>query len=185
MVYFMAILMVGSLFGIIFLGFRSGGSAGAATVEYNDLKFINRGTFWSTNLNGIEAFFTYIPTELELILTDDNAINRLKNLVELDITSDFNDTYAEGIALAQFQMGSVLNNFNVFVVRGFTRENTANFPIITCNTATAHVPVIYFKQGNVTKIYLENNCIIAEAGAHADIIRLKDRLVYGLLGIIR
>jgi len=185
MVYFMAILMVGSLFGIVFLGFRSGGSGGAASITYNDFKFINRGNFWSTSADGVHTLFTYLPTELELILVDDIAINRLKNLVELDITSDFNDTYAEGIALAQYQMGISLSNFNIFLVQGFTRDNNVNQPIITCDTATPHIPVIYFKKGNVTKISLENNCILAEASTHADIIRIKDRLVYGMLGIIR
>jgi len=182
MVYFMAFIMVGSLFGIIFFGFTRGGSS---SIKYNDFKFINRGNFWSTNVDGREALFTYLPTDLELIVVDDVVINRLKNLVELDLTSEYNDTFAEGIALAQYQLGITLNNFNIFVVNGFTRENNANSPIITCDTATVNVPVIYFKSGNTTKIYLENNCIIAEASVYDDVIRLKDRLAYGMLGIIK
>jgi len=51
--------------------------------------------------------------------------------VQIDITSDFNDSYAEGIALAQYQMGVSLNNFNLFVRSGFTAENQPGTLIIT------------------------------------------------------
>ncbi|MEK6948680.1 MAG: hypothetical protein AABX34_00555, partial [Nanoarchaeota archaeon] len=77
-----------------------------------------------------------------------------------------------------------LFNFNIFVRNGFTAEQQ-NFPIITCNQSTNFVPVIYFKSSNATKVYLDNNCITAEALTQADVIRVKDRLVYGILGIIK
>ena len=77
-----------------------------------------------------------------------------------------------------------LNNFNIFIRSGFTTPQN-NFPVLSCDDATEFVPVVYFKSGNFTKISLENNCILAEAAAHADVIRLKDRLVYGILGIIQ
>jgi len=174
-------LIKGSLFGIIFFGFSSGG---ASSTKYNDFKFVNNGNYWSTNLGGRQASFTYFPTELELILVDDSAINLLKGKVQIDTTTDLDDIYLEGIALAQYQMSNVLNNFNVFLRNGFTGINQYDAPIIDCSDSTTFVPVIYFKKGNTTKIYMEDDCIIAEAAAHADIIRLKDRMVYGMLGII-
>ena len=186
MVYFMGFIMIGSLFGIIFLGFGGGGNqASPARISYNDLEFFNRGSFWSTNVNGIEALFTYPPTDLELIIADNSAIDRLKNRVQIDVTSDFNDTYAEGIALAQYQMGITLNNFNIFSRSGFTTAQGHNLPVFSCSSATINVPVVYFKSGNSTRIYIEDNCIIAESVFPEDVIRIKDRLVYGILGIIR
>ena len=98
---------------------------------------------------------------------------------------DINDTFAEGIALAEYQMGITLSNFDVFTRNGFTNQTKYNAPIITCSDATNFVPVIYFAKGNATKIYMEGSCVIAQAGNHADVIRLKDRLVYGILGIIQ
>ena len=183
MVYLMSILMVGSLFGIIFFGFQSGGRA-SNTISYNDFEFVNQGTFWSTNVNGIPAAFTFLPTDLELILADNEAINSLKNKVQIDLTSDFNDTFAEGISLAIFQMGSTIINFNIFLRSGFT-ESESTYPVITCTDASATVPVIYFKSANFTKISLENNCIIAEISSNTDAIRVKDRLVYGMFDIIK
>lgn len=182
MVYLMGIIMVGSVFGVVFFGF--GNSGGAASLEYNDFKFINKGSFWSTIVDGREALFTYFAGDVELIPIEDNIINRLKNKLEIDVTSDFNDTFAQEISLAGYNMGITLNNFNVFVRQGFTAENDYNFPVITCGDATNSVPVIYFRSSNETKVYMEDDCIIAEASIQADVEGVKDRLVYGMLGVI-
>ena len=44
--------------------------------------------------------------------------------------------------------------------------------------------MLYFKEGNQTRIYTDGNCVIAEASQSFDMTRLKDRLLYGILGII-
>ena len=41
------------------------------------------------------------------------------------------------------------------------------------------------KEANETKIYLENNCIRADIGAAVDTIRIKDRILYTILGIMQ
>lgn len=181
MVYLMGIVMVGSLFGVVFFGF---GNSGATSMKYNDFKFVNRGSFWSAIIDNREAMFTYLPSDVDVISVSNNAINRLKNKVQIDMTSDFNDTSAESIALAQYQIGITLNNFDVFVRSGFTSEQQ-NFPVITCDDSSNFVPVIYFKSSNETGVYLDNDCVIAEASNPADIIMIKDRLVYGILEIIK
>ena len=182
LVVIMGLVMFGSLFTFIFFGFQSGGRA-SGVIDYNGFEFINRGTYWSTVVDGRDALFTYLPDDLGFIFVNQDVIGRLRNKVQIDSTSEFNDTFAEPIALAQFQMGSTLFNFNIFVRQGFTSEQ-GNFPVVTCNDASAFVPVIYFRSSNITKIYLDNNCIIVEAVSRADVIRIKDRLVYGILGII-
>ena len=179
-VYFIGITMIFSVFGVIFFGFGAGSSG---TIKYNGLKFTDKGNFWSVNVNGREALFTYLPDELALINVENAAIEKLKNVVQIDATSQFNDTLAEPIALAQFQIGTTLSNFDIFVRNGFTAEQQ-NFPVITCEDATQFVPAIYFKESNITDVHMENNCIIAEAANAADVIRLKDKMVYGILGII-
>lgn len=181
MVYFIGFIMVSSVFGVILFGFGGGGASAA----YNGFKFFNRGDFWSTNIDGREAMFAYFPSEIEAMPADDNAVSRLKNTLQIDLTSDINDAFAEGIALAEYQMGITLGNFNIFTRSGFTNQTKYNAPVITCNNATNFVPVVYFARGNATRIYMQGNCIIAEAENPADVIRLKDRLVYGILGIIK
>ena len=178
--YFIGIIMVFSVFGVIFFGF---GAGSGGSVKYNGFKFTDKGNFWSVNVNGREALFTYLPDEAASVNVESSVVERLKNVVQIDTTSEFNDTLAEPIALAQFQMGTTLFNFNIFVRNGFTAEQQ-NFPVIACEDATKFVPVIYFKEANATNVHMENNCIIAEAANAADMLRLKDRLVYGILGVI-
>ena len=108
----------------------------------------------------------------------------LLNKPEIDTTSKINDTFSEEIALAQYNMALTLNNVNIYLRKGFTQNNTFNLPIITCENATFAVPIIYFKQSNETKITIEDNCIIAEAINAVEILRIKDRLLYSILGII-
>jgi len=177
----MGIVMFGSLFTFIFFGFSGGGSTGR--VSYNGFDFINRGDHWSTTIDGRPAFFTYFPDDLGFIFVNLDVINSLKNVVQIDITSDFNDTFSQSISLAEYNLGLTLNNFNVFIRQGFTTEQQ-NFLVITCEDASNFVPVIYFKSSNVTKVNLKDNCIIVEASTPQDFERIKDRLVYGILGII-
>ena len=182
MIYLMGFVMVSSIFGVVFFGF--GSSSGRGGTEYNNFKFVNKGSSWSTIVDGREALFTYAPDEAELIPVDSIVVNRLKNRPEIDATSDFNDTFAEQISLAGHNMGITLNNFNVFVRQGFTAENDYNFPVITCRNSTDFVPVVYFRSSNETNVYMEGNCIIAEARSENDVLGIWDRLVYGILGII-
>ncbi len=178
--YFIGFIMVFSAFGVIFFGF---GTGGGGVVKYNGLKFYDKGGYWSAKVDGKEALFTYLPDQVDDITINDDFIDRLKNTAQIDSTSKFNDTLKEPIALAQFQMRATLNNFGKFFRNGFI-ENISNFPVIKCEDAASFVPVIYFRSANQTKAYLENNCIVAESSNAAETMRLKDRLVYGILGII-
>ncbi len=82
-------------------------------------------------------------------------------------------------------MGLTLNAYNIYLRRGFTTNNTFNLPAIACDDATSAVPVIYFRKGNATKIYLKNSCIIAEAPSNQEFIKAKDRILYGMLGVMK
>jgi len=183
MVFFMAFIMISSVFGVIFFGFSSGDSA--TKLKYNNYKFVRKGNLWTANVNGREAIFTYSPADAELIGAKPEITNMLKNRFEIDVTADANDTFIQGIALAQFQMKAALANFNVFVREGFTAGNKFNLSVIRCEDATQFIPVIYFKKGNSTKIYSNESCVIVEASNNADFILAKDRIVYGMLDIIR
>ena len=181
MVYFIGFIMVSSVFGVIFLGF--GSEQGENSLQYNGLGFTLRNNFWTVVHDDIPLSFVYAPQDVEMIAFDGNSAYMLKNAVEIDLTSDFNDTFAEGIALAQYQMGIVLQPYDKFLRQGFT-STQGNFQAITCKDSSASVPVIYFRKGNSTRLLAEENCIIAEAATIQDMIRVKDRIIYGMLGII-
>ena len=177
LVFFIAFIMISSI-----IGFMYGGQTD--TFKYKDLKFKRTQNQWSTVINNQKLVFNYFPADVEQINLSSDIITLLLNKPEIDTTSEINGTFSEEIALAQYNTALTLNNFNIYVRRGFTTNNTFNLPIITCEDATFAVPVLYFKQSNQTKVTLENDCIIAEARNNIDILRIKDRLLYSMLGII-
>jgi hypothetical protein len=179
--YTMMIVMVGSLFGIVFYGFQD---LSQTSQKYNGIDFVNRGSFWTAKINGIENAFTNHPSQVEQMAVQIEAIDNLAGIVQIDTTSDIEDPLSEPIALAQFQMDPVMNSQNKFTRHGFTSENNFKFPIIRCSDATDLIPVLHFKHGNSTRVFLEGNCIIAQAVTGSDLIAIKDRILYGILGVI-
>jgi len=180
LIAFMVVIMMGTTFSFVFFGF----SPTTEKVDYNGIKFIRKNNIWTARINGREAAFTFLPSEVSNIPAADFS-KKLQNKLEIDATYDLNSTNKEAIALAQHQMGLTLAAYNVYLRKGFTTNSSFNLPVITCNDATEIVPVVYFKYGNSTSIYVENNCIIADASSDAGFIMAKDRLLYDILGVIK
>ena len=181
LILFIVLIMVGTSFSFVFYGF----SGDSEKVKYNDITFSKFPDRWEAKINDRKAAFTFLPSEVENIVAVDDSFKTLQNKLEIDATYDLNSTYKEAIALAQHQMGLTLSAYDIYLRKGFTSNNTYNLPVIKCNDATFNVPVVYFRQGNTTSIHDENNCIIAEASTNADFIKLKDRLLYGILGVMK
>ena len=178
LVIFIAFIMVSSVIGFLYSGETN-------KFKYKKMKFTRTENGWSTLINNQRLSFTYFPTEVEQIELNPEILTAISNKPEVDTTSELNDTFSEEIALAQYDMAFALNKMNIYLRQGFTTNNSFNTPIITCEGSTRAVPVIYFKQSNQTKISLENDCIIAEARNNIDILRIKDRLLYSILGIFQ
>lgn len=177
---FIAFIMVGTSFSFVFFGFNSQGDV----IRYKGIKFVKYLDRWEAKVNGRLAAFTFLPTEVQDINYSLDLTNKLKYKFEVDVTSDLNSTHKESIALAQHQMGLTLAQYNIFVRKGFTTNNNFNLPVITCDDATSAVPVVYFRQGNSTNIQLDGNCIVAEANTGFDFVKVKDRLLYEMLGVL-
>jgi hypothetical protein len=178
LVFFIAFIMISSIVGFIYSGQDN-------QFKYNGIKFIRTSTQWRTTINNKQLTFDYFPSDVEQIELSNDVATILLNKPEIDTTSELNDTFSEEIALANYNMALTLNKLNIYVMGGFTTNNTFNLPILTCKDATQAVPIVYFKQSNQTKITIENNCIIAEAKNNMDILRIKDRLLYSMLGITK
>ena len=181
LVIFLAFIMVSSSVAFIFIGYGGGQSS---TVKYNDYTFRQRNSQWSTFVEKREALFDYLPADVLDIEADSYAFTLLRSKLQIDSTLDENATLTQEAALAQYQLGEMLNFHNIYVRQGLTEPNEFSLPVITCENANSFVPVLYFKEGNRTRIYTDGNCVIAEASQSFDMTRLKDRLLYGILGII-
>lgn len=181
LIILLVFIMIGTSFSFIFLGFQPQNEVS----RYNELKFVRHQGWWEAKINGRTAAFSFLPGEVEKIPAFGDFSRILRNKFEVDITYDMNSTYNESIALAQYQISLTLAQYGVFVRKGFTANNTFNIPVITCNEATSNVPVVYFRQGNTTRINLENNCVIAHASSDMDFIKVKDRMLYEILGVVK
>lgn len=181
LILFIVIIMVGTSFSFVFFGF----SPATEKVRYNGFSFVRNNNIWVAEINGKGAAFSFSPSEVEGIPALDSSFKDLQGKFEIDTTYDLNSTYKESIALAQHQMGLTLAAYNTYLRKGFTANNTFGMPVITCGDATLNVPVVYFKHANATRIHTENNCVIAEASTTADFIKVKDRLLYGMLGVMK
>lgn len=183
LIIFIVFIMIGTSVSFVFFGF----SPATEKAKYNGISFtfIPRDNIWIAKINGREAAFSFLPKEAESVLAFDDSFRGLQGKFEIDVTYDLNSTFKEAIALAQHQMGLTLGAYNIYIRKGFTTNNTFNLPIITCNDATLNVPVVYFRYGNATNIHAENNCVIAEANTNADFVKVKDRLLYGMLGVMK
>ncbi|MBW2981481.1 hypothetical protein KY343_01245 [Candidatus Woesearchaeota archaeon] len=175
---FIVILMVGSVVGYMF------GRDSGETYKYNDYKFLRAGNKFILKINGADIEFDYLPLDVSDINISSEILNKLSNKIEIDSTYDKDNKFKEGISVAQYDLEQYFNIIGIYFVNGLTAENDYGMPIITCNTITESVPVLYFKESNQTKIWIENDCIIAEARSEIDFIRIKDRMIYGLLGVL-
>lgn len=176
---FIVLILISSVIGFIW------GRGGIQREKYGGYSFIRKGNEWVLKTDIAEIAFDYFPTEVEYINLSSEIASRMLNTFEIDSTYDVEDPYVEGIALAQHGLSQVLGYMNIYLRKGLTAENEYGLPVIICEDATITVPVIYFKKSNQTRIYLEDDCIIAEASEEIDFIRIKDRLLYGVLGIIK
>lgn len=180
-IIFLVFIVIGLSVSATFIGF--GPESGK--VKYNGIAFSGNGQVWTAKINGKQSSFSFLPAETEDIKINGDFVKVLAGKYEIDVTSQLNDTSREPIALAAHQMGLTLGAHNVFVRAGFTTNNSFSFPVITCNNATQYIPVVHFRRSNSTSINAQGNCIIAEASSNADVIRVKDRLVYGILGVMK
>ena len=176
---FIVFIMVSSVIGYMW------GRGTGEKVKYKDYSFLRKGRAWVLKTQNGELAFDHFPSEIENINLSSETIDRLKGVVEIDSTSSINSSYAEAIAKAQYDMQQVLGTVsNTYIRVGLTDENEFNLPVIICKDSTYTIPVLHFKKSNSTNILIDGDCIIGEAKSEIDILRIKDRILYGLLGII-
>jgi hypothetical protein len=154
--------------------------------KYNDFKLFNNGQFWVLNYNNKDINFLYFPSSIDYINISKNAINIINNTEYIFFSFDPNDKYINNLELIRMEFEKEMNfNFNKNIISSILNNNSVvySFPVIDCNNATQNVPVIIFKSGNQTGFDYENNCIIATTN-QGNFRLLKERLIYGLIGVI-
>jgi hypothetical protein len=170
------------------IGFMSNNNGSNQDLDYNNFSFsITQDNKWILDLKSPEkekiTFYNH-PSEIEYINVSSEIIPGLRNTKIIYATSDPDDLFKDAIGLAEFGMKDIMNKRGIYFEYSFTKANQFNKTIMTCKNATMYVPVLYFKRGNETKISYNNNCITLESESEYGILRLRDRLLYGFLGVM-
>lgn len=179
-VYFIAFIMIFSIGGFI-ITFNTP----VSSERYNEFAFVRQGSLWITTINKVPIPFHYHPEQIVFYDIDQSIIDRLKNTKAVLVTFDPNSTSVQTLELVRFELREDFPRlFNIFVGEGILKEDPLyNLPIITCENATEFIPVITFEENNLTGIEMEDNCIIIK-GINEEFLKMKDRILYGMLGII-
>ncbi len=170
---FIAAIMVTSVLGFIF------GERDQESMTYKNHDFYKKNLKWVTKINGKDAAFDYFPSEVESINLSENAKNKILNSRMVYVTYDPNQTN-DAVGFAQFDLNQKLMLINVYVANGMTKNNKYGIQIITCENATQFVPVVVLEPSTKNVIKEEGNCLILDG----DPLKLKDRLLYGVFGVI-
>ena len=134
------------------------------------------------------------PKEVEKFTVDKNINNYLLNKKYIYITMD--PRYSSKAVLASLDLAKVLGTaeYSIFKIPtegaltyslvNATNSTFNSAPIITCNNVNNNVGVIWFNINDENKIYSNKGCVVIEAVDEDVLIKLADRLVYSLLGIM-
>ena len=114
-------------------------------------------------------------------------MRRLTTARQFYITFDPEEEDLEPIDLVRFDVSRILiESGNVYVAGGMTKNASAySLPQIECKNASVYIPVLLLRTGNETKVYLENNCIVAQASTPYDFTMIRDKILYMKFGVIR
>ncbi|MFC1728646.1 hypothetical protein ACFLZ7_04270 [Nanoarchaeota archaeon] len=175
-------LIIASLMVFSIVGFTLSNSE-QSTENYKDQKFKLSGQKWITKIDGQEFSFYYLPSEVEYIQT--NGLTDLKNLKMLYLTFNPNQKYLQAIDLARFDLTNDLISLGIYPVPATNIETDQyELQVITCLNSTGSVPVIEFRESDKTEVSLENSCIILKSDSERNFIKLKDLIIYKIIGII-
>lgn len=127
----------------------------------------------------------YNPKDLEAIKVE-NDIKKDLLKKEIFITMDSSST-AKSV-LAATEISKITGNFLLYSIPThgalLTPVEGKNITIKTCSDVTQEQAIILLRQANQSKIYSENGCIILEGQDEYDLIRVTNRMILTLLGVM-
>ncbi|MFW6383157.1 MAG: hypothetical protein ACOCZQ_00780 [Nanoarchaeota archaeon] len=179
---FIVILMVGSGMGLM-LGRNSPNEQGG---NYNDHNFVKTQNGYATEYKGEMMEFRYLPDAVDNINVTGQTLEILDNSRALYITFNPDDENIQNIEVARMQIERQFQKLDKYVGTGIMKNSTAykNYPGVTCANASQQAPVMLLKSAETTGIEREEGCITLKFSAPAELFMLKDRILYGMIGVI-
>lgn len=172
------VLMSSSIFGYAMFGAEE-------QTTYNKFKFTKTQAGWQTKINKEIIQFYFHPSEVENLNLSSDIIDVIRDKSMIYLTFNPDEEELGFIDLARFDLANIfLNNLDIYTESATTKNSTPNFPIIDCSDATDSIPVLKLMLSNSTEFEKQDNCILLKARTGQDILALKDRLLYSLLGVM-
>lgn len=172
------VVVVSMVFSSVLIGMDGNGPTPS---KYNDFRFQFNNGQWSTVINHYKMNFYHHPAEMEDII-----IPHSENLNSpiIYITFDPNVTN-EYLDLSRLKLDLTSQLTNTYFSHGVTKfSKQYPLPIVTCQNASASIPVIYYLRSNDTYIEYDHNCYILHTQSNMDYLTLTERIIYHLTGVI-
>ncbi len=177
---FIAFIMVTSIFGFV----GSYQSEQEPSFEYNGFTFYQTNKGLYTKINGDKIFFYYEPQELEAINLPLTVRDIIINSKALALTYDPASNFKKILGGIQYEFSSIMyNTAGMIVQTGLTNNSGYKVPQLSCSNSTSFVPVVLFKDGE-DGYALEESCIIITSSTDIGFVKLYDRLLYNIFGVI-
>ena len=182
MIFAIAIIALMSLSVIGFIDLRNQSST---SQSFNGIDFESAdGTSWTMTIEDKEYSFAYHPLNVENINMSPEATAMLKTARAFFLVSDVNNNASEFIGKAEYDLKKLAEERGMFAEYAFTTNNTYGKMILSCANATADLPILYFSTGNETRTEYNDGCLRLQASTPYDFLRLSDRVMYTILGVM-
>lgn len=152
--------------------------------KYNGKTFVATEQGLQTTIEDQNLLFNFFPEDVRTIDLDPAIIQSLDRPI-VQFTVDPNDPFITRVADAQFDISKTLERQSAATTEiGFTTENQFNREIITCSDSSDSTPVLFFNFTNTTSEFRQaGSCIVVNYASEVDLAKMRDRLVYSLIGV--
>lgn len=169
--------------------------------KYNNFEFVFQDNLWYTMVEkGNQPYwvpFYYHPRQLEDIPVETGLRAKFFALrdnngsiyITMDPDGEDNKIVIAGVEIAKItgQAYQLLNvpTHSAFINPPKNASVNSETPIVTCAQASNRTLVIWLTLSDKNIAYSRGNCIILEARTYNDTVRVADRTMYDLLGIMQ
>lgn len=170
------------------IGFMAGNNAPPGAESYNGHVLERGNDNWFVKHNENYVQFTYFPDILENIEISTEAVSTIGNSQALLFAfNPYDDSISQIEAVRlDFELGFP-KVFEKAVLSAVTVEDSELYPgyfKIGCENASAQVPVVIFESGESNEFVYSNNCLRVVGDSQSGVKMMRDRLLYGMLGVI-
>ena len=178
MTIFFAFILVTSI-----LGFALGGNQNPKNI-YNKHEFVQKNNLWVTEINNEDIEFIYYPDATLDINFEDTTFEPLIAYIVSNPLLNYTINDLQSIDFAKYELKNTFEKLGYENnILGFNVKYNNQEPM-NCTKSTPTIYVINLEIGNTTTIQRENNCITLTGTNGAELLRAKDRFVYGITKII-